>query len=88
MIDVQKLADLARLSVPEDEQKSLTKDLDAILGFIDQIQSRDASVVSVTPDKLNVFREDIIAPVSSAYDLVEAAPSHQDRFVKVPKIIG
>jgi Asp-tRNA(Asn)/Glu-tRNA(Gln) amidotransferase C subunit len=31
MIDVQKLADLARLSVPEDEQKSLTKDMDAIV---------------------------------------------------------
>lgn len=88
MIDVQKLADLARLAVPKEELDGLTKDLDAIVGFVDQIQSADASAAAAAAhDKLNVFREDIVAPLPSAYDLVEAAPSHQDGFVKVPKII-
>lgn len=87
MIDVQKLADLARISVPKEEQESLQKDLEAIVGFVDQIQSRDASGVQTVHEKLNTFRDDIVAPLSSAYDLVEAAPSNQDGFVKVPKII-
>ncbi len=88
MIDVQKLADLARMTVPKDEQESVAKDLEAIIGFVDQVQSRDVSSVAPELDKVNVFRDDIIAPLSSAHDLVEAAPSHHDGFIKVPKVIG
>ncbi|HVY35837.1 MAG TPA: Asp-tRNA(Asn)/Glu-tRNA(Gln) amidotransferase subunit GatC [Candidatus Paceibacterota bacterium] len=87
MIDVQKLADLARLSVPKEEQEQVAKDLEAIVGFVDQIKSRDVSSISAEPDRVNVFRDDVVAPLKSAYDLVEAAPSHQDGFVKVPKVI-
>jgi aspartyl-tRNA(Asn)/glutamyl-tRNA(Gln) amidotransferase subunit C len=87
MIDVQKLADLARMSVSKDELEGFTKDLDSIVAFVDQIKSRDVSAVATYHEKLNVFREDIVAPLASAYDLVEATPSHQDGFVKVPKII-
>ena len=87
MIDVQKLADLARVSVPKDEQESVSKDLETTVEFVDQIQSRDVSNVSTNMEKVNVLREDVVDPLGSAYDLVEAAPSHQDRFIKVPKII-
>ncbi len=87
MIDIQKLADLARLSVPKKEQESVVKDLEAIIGFVDKIQSRDISQVTPVLDKVNVFREDTVAPLESVYDLAEAAPAHQDHFVKVPKII-
>lgn len=86
-IDIQKLADLSRLAVPKEEQETLIKDLKAIIGFVDQIQSRDVASEVVDLDRVNVFREDIVAPLESRYDLVEASPSHQDNFVKVPKII-
>lgn len=38
--------------------------------------------------KKNVARADEVAPLESAYDLVEAAPLHKDGFVQVPKVIG
>lgn len=88
MIDVQKLADLARIAVSKEEQDNFSKDLEAIVGFVDQIQSRDASLDSRTPDRVNVVRDDVVAPLESAYDLIEAAPRHHDGFVKVPKVIG
>ncbi len=87
MIDVQKLADLARLSVPQEEKDGIASDLEAIVGFVDQVQSRDVSGVSTELDRVNIFRDDVVNPLASAYDLIEAAPGNQDGFVKVPKVI-
>lgn len=87
MIDIQKLADLARMKISKEEQEGYRQDLENIVNFVDIIQSRDVSSDAAVPERVNVFRDDIVAPLGSAYDLVDAAPSQQDRFVKVPKII-
>jgi aspartyl-tRNA(Asn)/glutamyl-tRNA(Gln) amidotransferase subunit C len=87
MIDVQKLADLARISVSQDEREGVAKDLEKILQFVDQIQSKDVSGAPTVSERVNVFREDVVGPLLGVYDLVDIAPSHQDGFVKVPKII-
>lgn len=85
---VRRLAALARLNVPEAELEATGKDIAAILGFVDTIQTAHLSdQVANETDLQNVFREDAVAPLSSAYDLIEAAPLHQDHFVKVPKVI-
>jgi aspartyl-tRNA(Asn)/glutamyl-tRNA(Gln) amidotransferase subunit C len=86
-MDIQKLADLSRLAVPKEEQEAIAKDMEAIIGFVDQIQSKSVYAVSSDSDRVNIFREDKVSPLGSAYDLVDAAPSHQDGFVKVPKVI-
>lgn len=85
---VKKLASLARITVSEAELESFAKDIGSIIGFIDQVQKVDLGTVAV-PDnqRTNVFRDDIVAPLTPVYDLVEAAPLHQDHFVKVPKVL-
>ncbi len=86
--DIKRLANLARLSVPEEEMESVGKDIVNILGFVDTIQSVQLSdQVSDMQDETNVFREDIVQPLQAEHDLIEAAPLHQDHFVKVPKVI-
>ncbi|MCC7436661.1 Asp-tRNA(Asn)/Glu-tRNA(Gln) amidotransferase subunit GatC [Candidatus Nomurabacteria bacterium] len=91
MIDsktLDHLAHLARLTVPEEEKEQLAKDITNILGFIDTIQKVDISEVSKKEfAQKNVAKEDILAPLDSNYDLVEAAPLHKDGFVQVPKVI-
>ena len=87
MIDIQKLADLARITITKEEEAAFASDLESIVAFVDQIKARNVSHVSNTNDNENVFREDTVAPLSSVYDLVQVAPSHQDGFVKVPKVI-
>ncbi len=87
MIDIQKLADLARINVSKEEEDAFRKDLESIVAFVDQIKSRDVEISRAEDAQINVFRDDVVAPLSSVYDLVESAPSHQDGFVKVPKII-
>ncbi len=86
-IDVQKLAELARIQVSEEEALSFTKDLERIMQFVDVVQSRDVSGAPTVAGEVNVFRDDAVAPLAPAYDLIDAAPNHQDHFVKVPKII-
>ena len=86
--DIKRLANLARLNVPESEMAMVGKDIAAILGFVDTIQTVQLSGDQVAnAGKNNVFREDVAQPVQASHDLIEAAPMHQDHFVKVPKVI-
>lgn len=85
---VRKLAELARLEVPEAELAVVAADMDKTLSFVDEIQSVAVDGVSTTTSDTNVFRDDAVAPLTPAHDLVEAAALHQDYFVKVPKVIG
>jgi aspartyl-tRNA(Asn)/glutamyl-tRNA(Gln) amidotransferase subunit C len=92
MIDsktLDHLAHLARLTVPEGEKEALAHDINNIVGFIDTIQkvTLDTSKSHEYAQK-NITREDAVLPLSSAHNLVDAAPLHKDGFVQVPKVIG
>ena len=85
---IQHLATLARIKVSDEEAESFSADLASILAFVDQISSVH---IDATSQKLsahhNIVRSDDVAPLLAVYDLIEAAPLHQDGFVKVPKVI-
>jgi aspartyl-tRNA(Asn)/glutamyl-tRNA(Gln) amidotransferase subunit C len=83
--EIKQLAQLARLNIPQSEMESVSKDIAAILGFIDTIEL-DSQVID-SHNKQNIFRTDTVQPLAAAYDLIEAAPSHQDHYVKVPKVL-
>lgn len=85
---IKKLTHLSRLTVPESELVGIANDIGAIVGFIDQIQKVDlvSSEVHIAKE-VNVFRDDVVLPLASAYDLIEAAPMHKDHFVMVPKVL-
>jgi aspartyl-tRNA(Asn)/glutamyl-tRNA(Gln) amidotransferase subunit C len=98
--DIQKLASLSRMKLTEEEQATFAKDIDSILGYVEQIKgvSSDAAGTTVShankkpadiPHR-NALREDVadanLNPDASV--LVEAAPAHEQGFVKVKKILG
>lgn len=85
---VKKLATLARLEVPAEELAVVAGEMGTILGFIDEIQNVDISADNQQLGRVNVFRDDVVAPIEAQHDLVEVAALHQDHFVKVPKVIG
>lgn len=92
MIDTKTLdhlAHLARVTVPEEEKEQLRTDISNMVAFVDVIQAvpLPAQGSQIFTQK-NVTKEDVITPLESAYDLVEAAPLHKDGFVQVPKVIG
>lgn len=92
MIDTETLdhlANLARIAIKDEEKEQLRCDISNMVGFIDTIQKVTLQEhEKATVAQKNIVRDDIIAPLESVYDLVEAAPMHKDGFVQVPKILG
>ena len=92
MIDINHIADLARLGLTEQEKKKFTKEIEAILDFI-------ASLNEVNTDKIepmshasgmqNRYREDANPLEGGVYSerLLEAAPYKEKGFVKVKTVL-
>lgn len=88
--DVEHLAHLARINLPEEEKASFLNDMKSILGYIDQISSVDTSGVDLTlPEHRNIVRDDVaLNETGSQTDaLISEAPESQDGFVKVKQIL-
>ena len=89
--DVAKLAKLARLALTDDEIDGFAGQLDAILGYVGQIQGIDTSGVKPTGNPLravNVTRPDVVqASLTQQQALAEAPAADEGRFA-VPQILG
>lgn len=88
--EVEHVALLARLELTEDEKETYTKQLNSILEYVNKLEDLDTSNVEPTNHVLplkNVFREDVAKEGLSQEKALENAPSKEDGFFKVPKII-
>ena len=56
--EVKKLAALARIRVEDDELEKFTKEFDAILAYVSQLEKLDIQAVEGKPLLRNVMRED------------------------------
>jgi aspartyl-tRNA(Asn)/glutamyl-tRNA(Gln) amidotransferase subunit C len=91
--DITNLANLSRISLTEPEVTKFTKDLQAIVGMIDVVNSTEISDELLKQEGFaptNKTREDVTKETdyASAQDIVSAAPNHQDNSVKVKKILA
>ncbi len=91
--DVQKLADLARISLSEKEAESLKIDITGVLKYIDQIKkapTKDRKKATSGFGLINVFREDEVVNKGGEYSevLLKSAPKSADSRIKVKKIIS
>ena len=92
--DVERLANLARLSLTDQEIAFFQKDIEAILGFVDVVQdvpNQEGSLKSEGFAPVGGMRDDVSRSVpnsSSPADLIQMAPDHTDQAVKVKKILG
>ncbi|HDZ77139.1 MAG TPA: Asp-tRNA(Asn)/Glu-tRNA(Gln) amidotransferase subunit GatC [Candidatus Omnitrophica bacterium] len=88
--DVKYTANLARLELKDKELDILSKHLQDILDFIDKLKSVDIKEVAPTSHVLpikNVYREDEVSRSLKTSDALKNAPSKDERFFKVPKVI-
>jgi aspartyl-tRNA(Asn)/glutamyl-tRNA(Gln) amidotransferase subunit C len=87
---VKRVAHLARIAVNEDEAERMTGELNAILGFVEQLNEVDIEGVepmtSVTPMKMRL-REDAVTDGNIASAVVANAPVTEDNFFVVPKVV-
>ena len=88
--DVKHVAQLARLKLTEEEINYFAKQLDSIINYIDQLKEVNTSNVEPTTHVLpiqNVFRDDAVLPSLKAEGALKNAPSKENEFFKVPRII-
>lgn len=87
---VKRVAHLARIAVNDDDADRMVGELNAILGFVAQLDEVDVSGVepmtSVIPMSLR-RREDVITDGAKAQDIVANAPGSEENFFVVPKVI-
>ena len=87
---VKRVAHLARIAVPEADLPKLQGEINAILGFVEQLNEVDVSGVepltSVMPMAMKQ-RDDVVDDGEIAEKVVANAPASEDDYFMVPKVI-
>lgn len=87
---VRRIARLARIRLDEADVEPMAGELNAILGFVEQLNEVDVAGVepmtSVTPMALRQ-RTDAVADGGIAEKIVKNAPHTEDDFFLVPKVV-
>ena len=87
---VKRIGRLARIRIEESEVASYQEELNAILGFVEQLEEVNVDGVepmtSVTPMTLR-RRDDVITDGGYADKIVRNAPLSEDNFFMVPKVV-
>ena len=87
--EVKKVAQLARLELNESEINNHAEQLEKILEYIQQLEKIDTDNVPCTTRAIEVtnsFRKDEKKEFSNIEEILDSAPSREDKFFKVPKI--
>jgi aspartyl-tRNA(Asn)/glutamyl-tRNA(Gln) amidotransferase subunit C len=87
---VKRVARLSRLAVSDEEAGRMESELNAILGFVEQLDEVDVTGVepmtSVTPMAMKK-RRDEVTDGAKADDIVANAPTSDENFFLVPKVV-
>jgi len=87
---VTKVAHLARIAVTPDEANRLTGELNAILGFVEELAAIDVEGVepmtSVVAMTLRT-RPDVVTEGENAAAVLANAPATEDGYFLVPKVV-
>ncbi|HOW59679.1 MAG TPA: Asp-tRNA(Asn)/Glu-tRNA(Gln) amidotransferase subunit GatC [Candidatus Omnitrophota bacterium] len=88
--NIDRVAELARLSLKPEEKIKLEKELGAILAYVQKLSALDTKDIEPTSHVLdleNVYRADEVKASEAAEKALEHAPKADGRFFKVPKIV-
>ena len=88
--EVETIASLSRIHLKDDEVAEIGKNLEAILGYVNKLQSLDVSKVEPTTHVLalkNVYREDLVSSSLSQEKALSIAVEKSHGSFLVPKVI-
>ena len=88
--EIEKIAQLARLNLKEDEVNKIEGQINQILEYVkklDELDTDNVEPLSHTLDLNNVFREDVVRESLPRDKALENAPLKSDKFFRVPKVI-
>ncbi len=88
--EVEWVAHLARLHLTEAELETMTRQLSAIVDYVDQLKQVNTEGVEPMAHAVavhNVFREDEAAPSLPVADALANAPQRRGDFYSVPAVL-
>jgi len=91
LAEVKHVAALAKLSFTDEELAKIAKELDAIVGYVEQLKELNVDDVPPTAHVLdlhNVFRDDKVEPWLTNEEALQNAPTQKIGYFSVPKVIG
>ncbi|EUJ23426.1 Asp-tRNA(Asn)/Glu-tRNA(Gln) amidotransferase subunit GatC [Listeria grandensis] len=87
---VEKVANLARLEVSDQEAQAFSEQLEKIIQMVEKLDELDTANVAPTSHAIevsNVLREDVSIPGLPREEVLRNAPDQQDGMFKVPTIM-
>ena len=90
LAEVEHVARLARLALDADEKERMRSQLDAILGYVEQLRRVNTDGVEPTAHVLplvNVLRDDEVRPSYPVEAMLANAPDAQNGQFRVPRIL-
>ncbi len=91
---MEKLAELAKIELSDEEKKHILSDMEGILDYVKIIESVEVPDIRPEYSNRNVWREDLPASGGlnnsrefSREEIISQFPDSQDGFVKVKKIL-
>jgi aspartyl-tRNA(Asn)/glutamyl-tRNA(Gln) amidotransferase subunit C len=89
-LDVEHIAQLARLALTDSEREKFATQLASILSYVEKLKELDTSGIEPTSHVVtigNVMREDRVSPSLAKDVVLMNAPDKAGDFYRVPKII-
>lgn len=90
ILDVEKVAKLARLSLSESDKIKFTEQLKGILNYVNTlstVNTDDVNLDSITESTNISMREDISVQSLAVTSIMNNAPDSDGKFFKVKKVI-
>ena len=87
---VTTISYLSRLKIDDEKEEKIIEDLDNIIKFVDQLNIIDTSDVAPLTNPLEKTaktRKDIVTAKNLKKDLLEVAPSSNDDYFIVPRVV-
>ena len=87
---VTTISYLSRLKIDDQKEEKIIEDLDNIIKFVDQLNIIDTSEVAPLTNPLEKTaktRKDIVTAKNLKKDLLEVAPSSNDDYFLVPRVV-
>lgn len=88
--EIERLAELSRLRLNDEEKNAAREDMERIIGFIDKLQQVDTTGIEPlvhVNNHVNVLRDDVESQSVNKEDALKNAPSHDSDFFKIPKVL-
>lgn len=87
--DLDNLSRLARIDIRPEEKEKMLHDMQAILGYVSEINEITGENMRGEEEIFNIVREDIVTrePGSNTKALLEEAPLTKDGYVEVIQVL-